>query len=117
MKTRVLFILIGVLILAGMFLFLKKDPQEKNSTLREFMLDVNAGTEEYPTWQIKEGDPVKVTVNSEIEDEVHLHGYDILKDAKPGEPAVFEFTADKTGRFEMELEGAQKLIAILEVYP
>ena len=48
MKTRVLFILIGVLILAGMFLFLKKDPQEKNSTLREFVLDVNAGTEECP---------------------------------------------------------------------
>lgn len=63
------------------------------------------------------GDPVVVIVRSDVADEVHVHGYDLMADVAPGKPVRIEFTADLTGRFEIELEGRGKQIAQLTVLP
>ena len=63
------------------------------------------------------GDPVVVIVRSDVADEVHVHGYDLMADVAPGDPVRSEFTADLTGRFEIELEGRGKQIAQLTVLP
>jgi hypothetical protein len=63
------------------------------------------------------GDPVVVVVRSDVADEVHVHGYDLTADVAPGKPVRMEFTANLTGRFEIELEGRGKQIAQLTVLP
>lgn len=50
-------------------------------------------------------------------DEVHVHGYDLMKDIEPGRLITFSFPADITGMFEIELESAGQQIAQLRVDP
>ena len=50
-------------------------------------------------------------------DEVHVHGYDLMKDIEPGKTITFSFPASITGIFEIELEDAGEQIAQLRVDP
>ena len=63
------------------------------------------------------GEPVLVVVRSDVTDQVHVHGYDLMADVAPGKPARIEFAASLTGRFEIELEDRGKPIAQLTVVP
>jgi hypothetical protein len=63
------------------------------------------------------GDEVRFDVESDVAEEVHVHGYDIIKEVEPGKPMRFEFPADIEGGFEVELEGAHVQIAELTVQP
>lgn len=65
--------------------------------------------------KVKSGDKVKITVESDADAEIHLHGYEIKKSAAPGEPAEFEFDADIPGIFTMEVEDSGTQIAEIEV--
>jgi heme/copper-type cytochrome/quinol oxidase subunit 2 len=67
--------------------------------------------------EARKGDRVVVIVRSDVADEVHVHGYDLMADVAPGKPVRIEFTANLTGRFEIELEGRGKQIAQLTVLP
>lgn len=60
---------------------------------------------------------VAVVVVSDVADHVHIHGFDLLADVAPGDPARFSFRADLVGRFEIELEDRRLLIAELRVNP
>ena len=64
-----------------------------------------------------EGDTVRFRARSATDDEVHVHGYDISKDAPAGETITMSFKADITGIFEIEFENAGKEIAKLTVEP
>jgi hypothetical protein len=66
---------------------------------------------------VKAGEFIIVIVRADIADEVHIHGYDLLEQVAPGEPAGIPFTADITGVFEVELEGAGLLLFRLTVNP
>jgi hypothetical protein len=46
-------------------------------------------------------------VSADTTNALHLHGYDIEKDAKPNQPAVFTFTAKNEGLFELESHTAE----------
>ena len=55
-------------------------------------------------------------------DELHLHGYDITREAAPGQPARFQFKAEPEGVFEIESHtaedaGKDPLVARLVVEP
>jgi hypothetical protein len=63
------------------------------------------------------GDDVRFDVESDVAEEVHVHGYDVIKDVKPGKPVSFDFPADIDGIFEVELEGTHTQIAELTVNP
>jgi hypothetical protein len=67
--------------------------------------------------EVSKGDPVLLEVRADVEDEVHVHGYDEFADVTPGDPAKVEFTADLEGIYEIELEGSHTQIAELEVRP
>jgi cytoskeletal protein RodZ len=64
---------------------------------------------------IEEGSEVVLVVRADVEDEVHLHGYDIAADVAPGQPARITFEADMVGEFEVELEDLGVPIAELTV--
>jgi hypothetical protein len=64
-----------------------------------------------------EGEQVRFKVDSDVSDEVHMHGYDIMKDVKAGGSVSFDFPATLEGVFEAELEGRKEQILELTVNP
>lgn len=61
------------------------------------------------------GDVVMITVDSDVAEEIHLHGYDIFADVSPEETTTMLFTADTPGRFEVEFETSGVFIVELVV--
>lgn len=66
---------------------------------------------------VEQGRRVVIVVTADIEDEVHLHGYDLMRDVVPGEPTRIAFRATIPGRFEVELEDRKLPLAEIEVEP
>jgi hypothetical protein len=64
-----------------------------------------------------EGERIRFVVKSDVSDEVHVHGYDIMKDVKAGGSVSFDFPATLEGVFEAELEGRKEQIIQLTVNP
>jgi len=64
-----------------------------------------------------EGEQVRFKVDSDVSDEIHMHGYDIMKDVKAGGSVSFDFPATIEGVFETELEGRKEQILELTVNP
>ena len=72
--------------------------------------------------EVEAGEQVRLAVLSDAPDSIHVHGYELERAAAPRRPAVFRFTADLEGDFEVEShaagrEGEEPLIARLVVKP
>jgi len=63
------------------------------------------------------GEEVRFRVDSDVSSEVHMHGYDIMKDVKAGGSVTFVFPATIEGVFEAELEDRKEQILELTVNP
>jgi len=64
-----------------------------------------------------EGEEVRFKVDSDVSDEVHMHGYDIGKEVEAGGSVSFAFPASIEGVFEAELEDRKEQILELTVNP
>ncbi len=64
-----------------------------------------------------QGEQIRFKVDSDVSDEVHVHGYDVMKDVEAGGSVSFDFPADIEGIFEAELEGRKEQIAEIRVNP
>jgi hypothetical protein len=69
------------------------------------------------TITVSKGDQVRFVVKSDVSDEIHVHGYDFMKDVKAGGKISFSFPAKIDGEFEVELESRGEQIAKLVVNP
>lgn len=67
--------------------------------------------------QVRQGDQVTLRIESNANDELHVHGYDLKLRLKAGEAATLEFAAARSGRFELELHRRHTELGALEVYP
>jgi hypothetical protein len=69
--------------------------------------------------EVTSGDPVRFKVTSDIDGEVHVHGYDYEKPIKAGGSVSFDFPAKLQGGFEIEMHhgGGEGPIADLKVEP
>jgi len=63
------------------------------------------------------GDEIRFEVKSDVADEVHVHGYDLMQDVPAGGTVSFDFPAEIEGIFEAELEGRKEQIAEITVNP
>jgi hypothetical protein len=61
------------------------------------------------------GRPVELVVRSDVADQLHVHGYDLKADVPAGGVGTLDFTADRSGVFEVELESRGTQLAQLEV--
>jgi hypothetical protein len=66
---------------------------------------------------IQQGAQVVLIVRADVEDEVHLHGYDLFANVAPGQVGRIRFRADDPGEFEAELESLGIPVAELTVNP
>jgi hypothetical protein len=76
--------------------------------------------------RVKQNDVVKLEWSTDKPISVHLHGYDIEKDIKPGTVTQMTFVARATGRFTVEPHigttqsgghGHGDVLVTIEVYP
>jgi hypothetical protein len=67
--------------------------------------------------KFEKGDDVRFTVRSDVADEIHVHGFDLMKDVTAGGSVAFDFPAKFDGEFEVELEGRGVQIASLQIQP
>ena len=63
------------------------------------------------------GEEIRFRVSSDAAEEIHVHGYDLMKDVAAGGSAAFSFPAEIEGIFEVELEGRKEQIAEIRVNP
>jgi plastocyanin len=80
-------------------------------------VQVTGGKSTPTDFSISKGDTIKLTISTDKDEEVHLHGYDIHFDCKANVPLEKTFTADKTGQFEYELEASSTHLGNLTVNP
>jgi hypothetical protein len=64
---------------------------------------------------VKLGSTVRMQVTADVTEEVHVHGYDLMKETVPGQPVTIEFTANIPGVFEVELEQSKLPLTRLQV--
>ena len=73
--------------------------------------------------RITEGDAIELRWTSDEPVELHLHGYDLEIQVRPGEPAAMVIEAHATGRFPITSHGwgegghGHDALTYLEVYP
>lgn len=138
----IVYVVVGVIILGGLFLILKPKSQTPaslntqtenqqpttqtnlpsptpESTVKTFELVIKgkkliSGTE---TITVTQDDEVVIKVTADEPEEFHLHGYDKSVDLEENKQAELKFTANLTGRFVYELEQSKTDIGVLEVQP
>jgi hypothetical protein len=132
--TRVVAGIVLVVVAVVLFVVLRDDGKSDYEKLEdEGKIGKSTGTKGSPvtTIEIKHGKPVggiaqltynegeqvRFKVDSDVSDEVHMHGYDIMKDVKAGGSVTFNFPATLEGVFEAELEDRQEQILELTVNP
>jgi hypothetical protein len=86
------------------------------ATLDAVEIEVEEGRVEGPDRiTVAQGDRVAIEVKSDVEDHVHVHGYDLLTDVLPDRDITITFRATIPGIFEIELEDSGLLLTQLEV--
>ena len=137
--TRVVAGIVVVVVAVALFLVLKDDDGGKSASEKvdtgaaqtTNTADNTVAEPEITTIVIKNGKPVggiadltynkgeevRFRVDSDVSDEIHVHGYDIMKDVEAGGSVSFAFPASIEGIFEAELEGRGEQILELTVNP
>ncbi|WP_405432076.1 hypothetical protein [Micromonospora sp. NBC_00617] len=64
---------------------------------------------------VTKGQLVRITVTSDVADELHVHGYDLGARLPAGTPGSVEFRAEKTGLFEVETHETELVLFQLVV--
>ncbi|WP_422735111.1 hypothetical protein ACN263_16100 [Micromonospora sp. WMMD729] len=64
---------------------------------------------------VTKGQSVRITVTSDVADELHVHGYDLGARLPAGTPGSVQFRADKTGLFEVETHETELVLFQLVV--
>ncbi len=111
---------VGIVIVAVVLLVvLKDDGGDKASgpTTTKIVIEDGKPVGGIAEITVNEGEEVRFKVESDVSDEVHMHGYDIMKDVEAGGSVTFDFPATIEGIFEAELEGRKEQILQLRVNP
>jgi hypothetical protein len=120
--TRVVAGLAVIVVAIVLLVVLKKDDSSKTTSNTDGKVTTIVIKHGKPVGGIadltyNEGEQVRFKVDSDVSDEVHMHGYDIMKDVKAGGSVSFDFPASIEGVFEAELEGRKEQILELTVNP
>ena len=129
LSLRVLFGLTAVLVLAALWLAFRPAPMVKEAAPvipvevpraeKSFDIVVKDGklASGPESMKVSVGDQVTLRIQSNANDELHVHGYDLKLRIKAGELAMLQFAATRSGRFELELHRKHSAAGALEVYP
>jgi plastocyanin len=130
LSLRVLFGLTAVLVVAALWLAFRPAPPIREATPvpvavaiaqpeKTFDLVVKNGklASGPANMKVRVGEQVTLRIQSNANDELHVHGYDLKMRIKAGDTATLQFAATRSGRFELELHRKHTPLGALEVYP
>jgi FtsP/CotA-like multicopper oxidase with cupredoxin domain len=102
-------LVVGALVVAVVAFVIAQSGGGSKSSPHETTISVKGGVVvgDAKTIRVAKNDTVRIVVSSDAPDQIHLHGYDIEKEAKPGQPARFQFKADREGAFVLESHAAE----------
>jgi FtsP/CotA-like multicopper oxidase with cupredoxin domain len=113
-RTAVVVVLIAAFAVAGGVLIHAN--QSHGGQARTITVTVTDGKSMNPNqWTANLNDTVTVNITSNIDGEVHLHGYDIPFECKAGQVLTKTFKADKSGSFDIEWESTSTPLGSLQV--
>jgi hypothetical protein len=117
-RQRALIIAIAIVVLLGGYLLIRGGGDDNSKGGGTTVNVVNAKPEGgVRKLAFKKGDQVRFMVVSDTADEIHVHGYDLMKDVEKGGSVSFSFKGSIDGRFVVELEDHKQQIAELDVTP
>lgn len=92
------------------------DPVTTTTSSPEIDVELSDGELSGPeVFEVDLGDTVNVWVLADVDDEMHVHGYDITHELEAGEPFNLRFSADVPGIFEVEVHTGHTLLFELQV--
>ena len=65
--------------------------------------------------EVAKDSQVRLIVTSDVDDELHVHGYEVEAELEAGRPTTVELVADQTGIFEVETHESELELLQLEV--
>ena len=65
--------------------------------------------------EVAKDSQVRLIVTSDVDDELHVHGYEVEAELEAGRPTTVELVADQTGIFEVETHETELELLQLEV--
>jgi hypothetical protein len=89
-------------IVGGILIFANQNAGGKNVTFNVTVTGAKAMSPD--TLAAHHNDTITINITSDMDGEVHLHGYDIHFDTKAGQVVSQTFTAANTGDFQLEWE-------------
>ncbi|HUP26400.1 MAG TPA: hypothetical protein VM124_01995 [Candidatus Limnocylindrales bacterium] len=127
MRRKLLFVAIAVMLLVISFIALKPKrtaaPDTNTSqnppatkTLNLVIKDRKVASAD-SVLKVTQGDAVVISILSDEDEELHLHGYDKAVELHKDKPAELRFTANITGNFPYELERSGAGLGSLQVLP
>ena len=117
MRRAAIVVLVVVLVLGGLFFLLRPDTPEGRPQDRNFDVSIKDGEMSPEEISVNQGDMVTLRVSADEPTELHVHGYDVEQEVKPGGEAEIDFEADLTGRLEIEDHETEKELGVLQVRP
>ena len=126
---NVILILVLLVILVGLFLWLRPSSTQGDSSTasdstgsqaqeeQTFDLAIQNGTMTPNEISVTEGDQVNLRITSDRPLEFHLHGYDLETEIGENQPAELSFDASMTGRFAVEDHDTDAELGNLLVQP
>ncbi|MCW3009697.1 MAG: hypothetical protein JWO90_101 [Solirubrobacterales bacterium] len=67
--------------------------------------------------EFEKGEQVRFKVRSDVDDEIHVHGFDEYADVKAGGSVTIAFKARFDGIYEVEMHDTGTQVAALEIQP
>jgi len=91
--------------------------QAPGPDIREITVTVNGRKVTPPPSRVSvpKGRVVRITVTSDRADTLHVHGYDLEAELPAGAPGSVQFSADRTGLFEVETHSSRLVLFQLAV--
>lgn len=110
-------VLVLVPVLGGLFFLLRPDTPDGGPKDRRFDVSIEDGEMSPGEISVDRGDTVTLRVVADEPAELHVHGYHVEQQVRPGKMAEIGFEADLTGRFEIEDHETEKEFGVLQVRP
>lgn len=118
-RNRLILLALAAVVIIGGFVAASGDPSSSGHKPKtdKFTVRVVGGKPAGGIAKLSaaKSDTIELTVQSDVADEIHLHGYDYKKAVNAGGSVHFSFPASIAGIFVIELESRSEQIASLEV--
>jgi hypothetical protein len=111
----VIVVLAAFAVVGGYLAFGHKSSAGQTVTINLTVTGANTMRPSEPS--VHQNDTVTISITSDMNGEVHLHGYDIHFDTKAGQVVSHTFKAINTGKFEIEWESSSTHLGWLFVNP